>query len=109
MAEHEYLATELRGTFTGASVALHVGRLALASDLVQTGRRMSASEALARGILTSVVARLELENEAKRVAATLVQKDAVAFAANKQWLNRGLKIALAEARSEHERHRSNHR
>lgn len=93
-------------TFMGATIAAHVGGLALASDLVQTGRRMPAAEALVRGVLTSLAAPGELEAEARRVAATLVQKDSQAFAANKRWLNRELKAALADARREHEHHRS---
>ena len=92
-------------TFAGASIAMHVGGLALATDLVQTGRRMPASEALARGLLTSVVPRSELDAEAMRVAATFVQKDAAAFAANKRWLYAGVKSALAEARAEADAHR----
>jgi enoyl-CoA hydratase/3-hydroxypropionyl-coenzyme A dehydratase len=92
-------------TFAGASVAMHVGGLALATDLVQTGRRMPASEALAKGLLTSVVRRGDLEAEAMRVTATFVQKDAAAFAANKRWLYAGVKTALAQARSEAEAHR----
>lgn len=86
-------------TFPGVAIAMHVGGLALAADLVQTGRRMPAAEAHARGLLASVVARGELESEARRLAAVLAGKDAAAFAANKRWLNRGVKAALAEARA----------
>jgi enoyl-CoA hydratase/3-hydroxypropionyl-coenzyme A dehydratase len=93
-------------TFPGAAIATQVGGVALATDLVQTGRRMPAAEALARGLLTSVVPRAELEQEAMRVAALFVQKDPAAFAANKRWLNRGIKAALAEARTGMEEHRS---
>jgi len=92
-------------TFAGAAVATHLGGLALATDLVQTGRRMPAAEALARGLLTSVVPRAELETEAMRVAALFAQKDPAVFAANKRWLGGGLKAALAEARAEAEAHR----
>jgi enoyl-CoA hydratase/carnithine racemase len=92
-------------TFSGAAIAMHVAGHALATDLVQTGRRMPAAEALSRGLFTSIVPRPHLTAEATRVAATLVQKDDKAFAANKRWLNRGMKMALAEARAEQERHR----
>jgi enoyl-CoA hydratase/3-hydroxypropionyl-coenzyme A dehydratase len=92
-------------TFTGVAIAAHAGGLILASDLVQTGRRMPAQEAAAKGLLTSVVARGELRAEAMRAAAVFVQKDPAAFAANKRWLNRALKAALTEAHAEHERHR----
>ena len=92
-------------TFTGAVIAEQVGGLALAVDLVQSGRRMPAAEALSRGLLTAVTPRAGLEAEALRVAAGLAGKDANAFAANKHWLNRKMKAALGEARVEHERHR----
>ena len=92
-------------TFPGIAIAAHVAGHALATDLVQTGRRMPAAEAQARGLLTSVVSREELQAEALRVAAVLVGKEPRAFAANKQWLNRGLKAALAEARKHADEHR----
>ena len=94
-------------TFTGATIAEHVGGLALAVDLVQSGRRMPAAEALARGLLTSVVPRSGLEAAGADAARMLAQKDAHAFAANKRWLNREIKAALAQARAEHARHRKN--
>ena len=94
-------------TFPGAAIATHVGGLALAADLVQTGRRMPAAEALARGLLTSVVPRAELEREAMRVAAVFVQKETAAFAANKRWLNKGVKAALAQARAGMDEYRKN--
>ena len=92
-------------TFTGATIAEHVGGLALAVDLVQSGRRMPASEALARGLLTHVVPRGGLESAGTDAARMLAHKDAQAFAANKRWLNRQIKTALTEARAEHARHR----
>lgn len=93
-------------TFPGVAIVTHVAGLALATDLVQTGRRMPAAEAFVRGLVTSVVPRAELEREALRAAAVFVQKDAAAFAANKRWLNRGLKAALAEARAGMDEHRA---
>jgi enoyl-CoA hydratase/carnithine racemase len=96
-------------TFMGAAIAEQIGGLALAVDLVQTGRRMPAREALARGLVNSVVPRAELQSAALAMAALLAQKDPRAFATNKQWLNRRMKSALAEARAAHEAHRSAHR
>jgi enoyl-CoA hydratase/carnithine racemase len=96
-------------TFMGAAIAETIGGLALAVDLVQTGRRMPAREALARGLVNSVVARAELQSSALAMAASLAAKDARAFAANKQWLNRRMKEALAQARAAHEAHRNAHR
>ena len=92
-------------TFIGAEIAMEIGGLALATDLVQTGRRMPADEALARGLLNRVVAREALTEAADQAATDLAGKDAKAFAANKAWLNRRVKRALEEARAEHERHR----
>jgi enoyl-CoA hydratase/carnithine racemase len=92
-------------TFIGAEIAMEIGGLALATDLVQTGRRMPAAEALARGLFNRVVSRDELQAVAAQAAAELAGKDAKAYAANKAWLNRRVKRALAEAREEHERHR----
>ena len=92
-------------TFIGASIAMEVGGHALATDLVQSGRRMPAPEALARGLLSAVVPRDSLDAAATEAAGRLAGKDAKAFAANKAWLNRRMKAALTEARAEHERHR----
>ena len=96
-------------TFMGAAIAETIGGLALAVDLVQTGRRMPAREALARGLVNSVVSRAELQSSALAMAASLAAKDPRAFAANKQWLNRRMKEALAQARAAHEAHRNAHR
>lgn len=95
-------------TFMGAAIAEQIGGLALAVDLVQTGRRMPAREALARGLVNSVVPRAELTGAAHAMAELLAKKDARAFAANKQWLNRRMKAALVEARAAHEAHRRAH-
>jgi enoyl-CoA hydratase/3-hydroxypropionyl-coenzyme A dehydratase len=92
-------------TFIGAEIAMEVGGLALATDLVQSGRRMPAAEALARGLLNRIVPPGELQAAAAEIAAELAGKDPMAFAANKLWLNRRVKRVLAEARAEHERHR----
>ena len=92
-------------TFTGAAIAMEVGGHVLATDLVQSGRRMPAAEALARGLVSDVVSRDELDAAATKAASALAEKDPKAFAANKLWLNRRMKAALAEAREEHARHR----
>jgi enoyl-CoA hydratase/carnithine racemase len=93
-------------TFTGAAIAEVIGGLALAVDLVQTGRRMPAREALARGLVSAVVPRADLESRALELAGMLGKKDPGAFAANKRWLNRNLRAALAGARLAHEEHRN---
>ncbi|WP_448168628.1 enoyl-CoA hydratase/isomerase family protein [Burkholderia ambifaria] len=92
-------------TFSGANILAVIGGRALALDLIQTGRRMSAAEAQRRGLVRSVVRREELSVAASAVATGLGAKDPAVFADNKRWINRALKEALAEARGEHARHR----
>ena len=92
-------------TYMGAALAAQLGGLMLAADLVQTGRRMPAAEALERGLVSCVVPRGELDAAALKIAASLAEKDAKAYAANKQWLNRGMKAALAEAKAAADAHR----
>lgn len=93
-------------TYSGANILATIGGRALALDLIQTGRRMPASEAMSRGLLQSVASRDGLRDAAMQVAAKLGAKDAAVFADNKRWINRALKAALAEARDAHARHRA---
>jgi enoyl-CoA hydratase/carnithine racemase len=92
-------------TFIGASIAEQMGGLALAVDLVQSGRRMPAAEALTRGLVNEVVPRSDLDAAATARALALAGKDPHAFEANKRWLNRRMKAVLAEARAAHDEHR----
>jgi enoyl-CoA hydratase/carnithine racemase len=92
-------------TFAGASIACEVAGLAVAFDLVQSGRRMPADEALSRGLVSGITARGDLHAAATKLAAQLAAKDARAYAANKAWLNRRVKAALAEAREAAQAHR----
>lgn len=95
-------------TFSGANILEAIGGRALALDLIQSGRRMSALEAQGRGLVRQVVTGTgtELESAAQALAKSLGDKDARAFADNKRWINRSLKAALAEAREQHARHRA---
>ncbi|MEN8504999.1 enoyl-CoA hydratase/isomerase family protein [Paraburkholderia sp. DD10] len=93
-------------TYSGANILATIGGRALALDLIQSGRRMPASEAMSRGLLQSVASRDGLTSAAMAVATKLGGKDAAVFADNKRWINRALKAALAEAREEHARHRA---
>lgn len=92
-------------TFSGANVLEVIGGRALALDLIQTGRRMSAVEAAARGLVRVVSPRAELASQATTLATLLGSKDGNAFGDNKRWINRKLKAAMTEAREEHARHR----
>ena len=93
-------------TFSGANILEVLGGRALALDLIQSGRRMPAREAQARGLVNAVAARADLEQTAAGVAELLGAKHRQAFSDNKRWINRSVKAALAEAREEHARHRA---
>jgi enoyl-CoA hydratase/carnithine racemase len=93
-------------TFSGANILEVIGGRALALSLVHSGRRMPMHEASNRGLVGTVVERTKLRDAATTAATLLGSKKPHAFADNKQWMNRSLKAALAEARQEHERHRA---
>lgn len=93
-------------SFSGSNILEVIAGRALALDLIQSGRRMPAGEAAARGLIAAVAARSELHAAAKSLAERLGAKKPHAFADNKRWINRSLKAALAEAREEHARHRA---
>ena len=93
-------------SYSGASILSAIGGRALALDLIQSGRRMTAYEAQSRGLVRTVAPRIELDSAGTAAAELLGAKNPQAFADIKQWINRGLKAALTEARSEHARHRA---
>lgn len=68
---------------------------ALASDIVLSGRWMPAAEAHARGVVREVVSAAGLKAAAQKIATTLGAFDAKAFAADKELLNRTLRVNLA--------------
>ena len=88
-------------TFLGISMVARAGGSALASDLVLSGRRMSAAEARARALIAEVVPAADLAATAQKAALMLAAKPKAAFALDKQWLKRGLReeFAAANARS----------
>ncbi|WP_340526605.1 enoyl-CoA hydratase/isomerase family protein [Cupriavidus necator] len=92
-------------TFSGANILEVIGGRSLALDLIQSGRRMPAREALTRGLVAAVVPAVELKQAAAVLAGTLGAKERRVFADNKQWINRQMKAALSEARAQHARHR----
>lgn len=91
-------------TFSGASILEARAGAALARDLIQTGRKLPAAEAQARGLLTVVPSERLLE-AAQAQAEELGGKHAETFGAVKRWLNRGLTAAIQDARNEHAAHR----
>lgn len=92
-------------TFSGAALVAHLGGGALAADLVQSGRRMPAAEALARGLLTGLSPAAELAEAAQKLAESLAAKDPGAYAAMKAWFSRPLSAALREAQAAANQHK----
>lgn len=84
-------------TFAGGSLLARLCGDALARDLVQSGRRMPAAEALQAHLVSAVCAPDELRARAAEAAARLAASAPRAFAANKQWINRGYRALLEEA------------
>lgn len=73
------------GFLPHALVALRLGD-GLANDLVLTGRRMSATEALQRGLVAAVVPGQRLADEAENHAAALAAKPRETFRLIKHWI-----------------------
>lgn len=92
-------------TFSGASMLEAIGGRALAKDMIQSGRRMSAAEAQDRGLINAVAPANELIERALEEAKKLGDRDRAVFANNKRWLNRKIKVAIDDARAEHVLHR----
>jgi enoyl-CoA hydratase/carnithine racemase len=93
-------------TMPGLAILTHVANAGVASDLVQSGRRMPAAEALTRGLVGEVVKSEELQGRVEQTALLLGSKSAKAFALNKEWLRRPLIAALNSAEAEHRRLRA---
>src|SRR5919199_1020882 len=68
---------------------------ALAMDVILTGRRLTAQEALAAGLVSRVVAREAWLEEAKRVAREIAAKAPVATRLAKESVNRAYETSLA--------------
>lgn len=93
-------------TFSGANIVQALGGRALAADLILSGRRMPAAEAVLRGLVAQSVPRAELRQAAAELAQRLGGKPRGPLGEIKRWINRPLKAAIAEAREEHARHRA---
>jgi len=90
-------------TMPGLAILTHLAGAGVASDLVQSGRRMPADEALTRGLIAEVVAAPELDARTEAAALLLGSKPADAFTLNKQWLRKPLLEALHAAEAAHSR------
>ncbi len=66
----------------------------MAKYMVMTGSVISAETALKIGLITAIVAKEELMNEAKKLARTLSTKSPVAMKAAKRSLNFGMNVDL---------------
>jgi enoyl-CoA hydratase/carnithine racemase len=93
-------------TLPALAIVSHLSGAALASDLVQSGRRMTATEAIGRGLVTEIVTPDVLDARTEQAALELGSKPAQAFALNKQWLRRALLESLHAAQDEHRRMRA---
>jgi enoyl-CoA hydratase len=68
---------------------------ALAMDVILSGRRLSAREALAAGLVARVVAKEAWLEEAKRVAREIAEKGPVAVRLAKESVNRAFETTLS--------------
>ena len=84
-------------TFLGASIVSRAVGMALARELVLTGRQISAADARQHHLVGSVVAHEELERSAQDAAKMLAAKPRAAYALNKRWLARDLRAEFDAA------------
>ncbi len=84
-------------TFLGASIVSRAVGMALARELVLTGRQISAADARQHHLVGSVVAHEDLERSAQDAAKMLAAKPRATFALNKRWLARDLRAEFDAA------------
>jgi enoyl-CoA hydratase/carnithine racemase len=70
---------------------------ALAYDLVQSARNLSAAEAERRGLVRVIAPRGEVVTQAEKLARDLMAKAPRAFAASKAWMRVPVRAALERA------------
>ena len=70
---------------------------ALAYDLVQSGRRLSADEGERCGLIRAVLPREAVFAQAESLARELMAKNANAFAASKEWMRKPVRAELERA------------
>ena len=70
---------------------------ALAYDLVQSARALSAAEGKQHGLVHAVVPRADVMTQAEKMARNLMAKNSRAFAASKAWLRKPMRAALEAA------------
>jgi enoyl-CoA hydratase/carnithine racemase len=89
-------------TFLGHTLVAVLAGDGLANDLVLTGRRMTAAEALQRGLVHAVVPPDRLAEEAQARAAALAAKPAETFRDVKRWILQRRRAAVDAAYSAHD-------
>ena len=70
---------------------------ALAYDLVQSARNLSAAEAQRRGLVRAVVPRAEVVVTGEKIARELMAKKVRAFSASKAWVRNPMRESLEKA------------
>ena len=70
---------------------------ALAYDLVQSARNLSAAEAQRRGLVRAVAPRAEVVVTGEKIARELMAKKARAFSASKAWVRNPMRESLEQA------------
>ncbi len=70
---------------------------ALAYDLVQSARNLSAAEAERRGLVRAVAPRAEVVVTGEKIARELMAKKARAFSASKAWVRKPMRESLEQA------------
>jgi len=81
-------------TYPAIAILVHTCGAGIATDLVQTGRRMAASEAARYGLVHEMATAAELAERVQQAAQSLAAKPARAVALNKAWMRRPLIEAL---------------
>jgi len=70
---------------------------AVAYDLVQSARPLSAAEGRQHGLIHAVVPRADVMTQAEKIARNLMAKSPRAFAASKAWMRKPMRAALEAA------------
>jgi enoyl-CoA hydratase/carnithine racemase len=79
---------------------------ALAYDLVQSGRPLSAAEGERCGLIRAVVPRVDVSAQAEKRVRDLMAKNPRAFAAGKAWMRKPVRAALEDAERAMVQHRA---
>jgi len=92
--------SEVKIGFVPALVGVYLERLVgnkISRELLLTARKVSAEEALAKGLVNAVVPAAELQDRANRIANDLAMNSPTALSATKLLLSRAAELDLPEA------------